>query len=82
MSNVRSLVIRTEVDQAKKSHKCQASKHHLISKGDLRLKVRTGRSWDHYCCTCAEKMIARDIEKLTKLKEMRPSLENLSNATE
>lgn len=73
MSNVRSLVIRAEIDQAKRSHSCQASKRHLISKGDLRLKVRTGRSWDHYCCICAQKMIALDIEKLTILKEMQPN---------
>jgi len=82
MPSVKSLVIRVEIDQAKKSHACQASKHHPISKGDLRLKVRNGRSWDHYCRTCAEKIITLDIEKLIRLKAMKPTLEIAASTKE
>lgn len=39
-------------------------------KGDIRLKVQNGRSWDHYCENCAKLIISKDIEKLNKLKEL------------
>jgi hypothetical protein len=75
MPNVKSLVIRVEVDKALKSHKCQASKKHVINKGDFRLKVRNARSWDHYCSSCAQKIVKLDLEKLAKLKELIPDVE-------
>jgi hypothetical protein len=64
----KSLVIRILVDTARSSHNCQASKNHRINKGDVRLKVRNGRSWDHYCRDCAEAMIADGIHHLEGLK--------------
>jgi hypothetical protein len=69
----KSLVIQVRVDIAAKSHNCQASAKHRIEKGDARLKVRNGRSWDHYCRDCAEKILARDIAKLTALQGLRPA---------
>jgi hypothetical protein len=30
-------------------HNCQASEAHRLVRGDKRLKVCNGRSWDHYC---------------------------------
>lgn len=41
--------------------------------GETRLKVRNGRSWDHYCTACADTIIARDLAKLTALREMKPT---------
>ncbi len=63
----KSLVIRVEIDQAKHSHYCQASKRHRISMGDSRLKVRNARSWDHYCISCAKIIVERDLAKLQQL---------------
>ena len=40
--------------------------------GDVRLKVRNGRSWDHYCHDCALTILARDIVKLTALQSLTP----------
>jgi len=60
----KSLVERIEVDQAGKAHNCQANARHRIEKGDKRLKVRNGRSWDHYCLDCARTIIQRDIVAL------------------
>jgi hypothetical protein len=68
----KSLVIRSEVDTASKAHNCQASATHRIEKGDVRLKVRNGRSWDHYCLGCANKIIGLDIARLTELSKMEP----------
>jgi hypothetical protein len=68
----KSLIIRTEVDTAGKAHNCQASAKHRIERGDVRLKVRNGRSWDHYCLACAQKIIGIDIAKLLQLQEMKP----------
>lgn len=64
MPRIKSLVERIEVDQAGKAHNCQANARHRIEKGDKRLKVRNGRSWDHYCLECARTIIQRDIAAL------------------
>lgn len=69
----KSLVIRVLVDVALKAHNCQANKTHRIERGEVRLKVRNGRSWDHYCRACATTIIARDIAKLTNLQTLTPS---------
>ena len=63
----KSLVIRVEVDHALKAHNCQANRRHRLEKGDRRLKVRNGRSWDHYCVPCATVILARDVAKLRTL---------------
>ena len=70
---IKSLVTKTLVDTAKKAHNCQANSKHRIERGDSRLKVKNGRSWDHYCAACADKIIGRDIEKLSQLKKLEPS---------
>ncbi len=67
MPRIRSVVIRIEVDEAKKAHNCQANASHRILKGDRRLKVRNRRSWDHYCLCCAAVIIGRDIVELQTL---------------
>lgn len=63
----RSLVIRVEVDHALKAHNCQANARHRLERGDKRLKVRNGRSWDHYCVHCATGILTRDLMKLRAL---------------
>ena len=68
----KSLLIRAEVDTAGKAHNCQASSKHRIEKGDVRLKVRKGRSWEHYCLACAKKIIGISQEKLKVLHDMKP----------
>lgn len=72
---IRSLVDQVQIDRALHAHNCQANAKHRIQKGDVRLKVRTGRSWEHYCVLCAQKIIERDIEKLTALRSMTPASE-------
>ena len=72
---VKSLVLSVQIDVAERAHNCQASDKHRIVRGDARLKVRNGRSWDHYCRSCADIMITRGIEKLTKLQSFEPSVE-------
>ena len=67
MARAKSLIIRTEVDEALKSHNCQHSSKHRITKGERRLKVRNGRSWDHYCLECAKIMLNNDTQKLQEL---------------
>jgi len=69
---IKSLVTHVEIDTAGRAHNCQASAKHRIEKGDVRLKVKNGRSWDHYCVDCAKKIIGRDIEKLKAIQDMRP----------
>lgn len=67
MPRVRSLLEHVEIDQAGKAHNCQANARHRIERGDKRLKVRNGRSWDHYCLACARTIVQRDIAALSAL---------------
>ena len=68
MARIKSLVIQVQIDAAGKAHNCQANARHRVEKGEFGLKVRNGRSWDHYCRACAEIIIDRDIRKLTDLR--------------
>ena len=69
---IKSLLVKVSIDCAIKAHNCQANAKHRIQRGEVRLKVRKGRSWDHYCRQCAEIIINKDIQKLTKLQELKP----------
>ena len=67
MPRIKSLRIRAEVDVAQRAHNCQGNVRHRIERGDKRLKVRNGRSWDHYCLECARTIVRRDIGALEAL---------------
>lgn len=69
---IKSLLVKVSVDFAIKAHNCQANSKHRIQRGEVRLKVKKGRSWDHYCRECAEIIINRDIQKLARLQELKP----------
>jgi hypothetical protein len=68
MARIKSLIIRAEIDEVQKAHNCQASAAHRLVMGDKRLKVRNGRSWDHYCVSCATVILERDIAELQALR--------------
>jgi hypothetical protein len=68
MPRIKSILIRREIDQAKKAHNCQANARHRIECHDTRLNVRHGRSWDRYCVSCAKTIIDRDIAELQELQ--------------
>ena len=67
MARPKSLVLPLSVDQALKRHVCQNNNKHVIAKGDLRLKVTVGRSYEHYCVNCAKKFINQAIERLQEI---------------
>lgn len=58
---------KVTVDVAKKAHNCQQISSHRILRGERRLKVPKGRSYDHYCVDCALKFIRADIARLNAL---------------
>lgn len=68
MGRTKSLLTQVEIDQAGKAHNCQANNAHRINKGDKRLNVKNGMGWDRYCWECAQKIFAKDIEKLIDLQ--------------
>jgi hypothetical protein len=68
------LLIHVGVDEAQKAHNCQANAAHRLERGDKRLKVRNGRSWDHYCASCAAVIIERDIAELLALQRQFPAV--------
>jgi len=67
MPRIKSLLIRTEIDEAQRAHNCQGNASHRINRGEMRLKVRNGRSWDHYCASCAVAILDRGIVSLQTL---------------
>jgi hypothetical protein len=79
MARIKSLIEQVQIDRAGKAHNCQANARHRVEKGDLRLKVRNGRSWHHYCRACAEVIIDRDIQKLTCLRAFEISSVTLTS---
>jgi hypothetical protein len=68
MPRIKSIIIRVEIDEVQKAHNCQASATHRLVRGDKRLKVRNGRSRDHYCVPCAIAILERDIAELQTLQ--------------
>ncbi|ARR15351.1 hypothetical protein GUF92_00890 [Xanthomonas citri pv. citri] len=70
---IKSLITQVVIDRAGNSHNCQANSKHRIAMGEIRLKVRNGRSWDHYCRACGENIIKRDLAKLTALQGFTPT---------
>jgi hypothetical protein len=69
MGRIRSILETCRVDQAKKAHNCQANAQHRIKNGDTRLKVRNGRSWDHYCVECGREIVRKGLDRLSALAE-------------
>ena len=69
MPKLRSLLTTTGVDSAVRTHNCQGNRRHRIHAGDKRLKVKSGRNWDHYCLACARKIVDRDRAKLSELAD-------------
>lgn len=63
----KSLVQRSQVDEAQKAHNCQSNSRHRLAKGERRLKVHVDRSYDHYCKPCALRIIEQDIARLQTL---------------
>lgn len=76
----RTLLTRAEVDIAQRGHNCQANGRHRIEKGDVRLKIRKERSWEHYCVACGSAILARDAAKLSMVQaNLRDGTPTLSN---
>ncbi len=67
MARIKSLVTRVKIGTALRAHNCQANRQHRVLKGDTRLSVRNGRSWDNYCLECARKILANDLQKLQEI---------------
>lgn len=53
----KSLIETVRIEIALKAHNCQANQAHRVNKGDIRLKVKDGLGWAHYCKECALKII-------------------------
>jgi hypothetical protein len=68
----KSIIVPSLIDRAKKAHNCQANSRHRIRQGEVRLKVKNNRSWDHYCSACATIILSRDLEKLQNLQTLKP----------
>ena len=68
MGKPKSLTRSMVVDSAKRQHNCQHNSRHVVAAGDLRLKVASGRSHEHYCLDCATRFIDLSIAHLQGLR--------------
>jgi hypothetical protein len=73
MPRPKSILVRIEVDEARRSHNCQHNAAHRLTPGEKRLKVWKDRSPEHYCVDCALSIINRDIAKLQQLARLLES---------
>jgi len=74
MGRQKSVLQRLAVDEAERAHDCQHNQTHRLQRGDKRLKVTKDRTPEHFCVTCALKIIETDIAKLQALAvELRGS---------
>lgn len=71
MARLKSLIVQFDFDLAIRAHNCQSNARHRIERGEIRLKVKNGRGWDHYCKSCAVAIIEKDIERLVKSKNVQ-----------
>lgn len=67
---VKSIIMRSRVELAKRAHDCQANSSHRIEKGDVRLVI--GEDEKKYCRDCALKIIEKGQERLDVLKKLEP----------
>ena len=70
---IKSILIQVGVDTAGAAHNCRANKRHRIQRGDVRLKVREGLGWQHYCRSCGQEIIAKAARRLRELEPMTPT---------
>lgn len=68
MARPKSFLKPLAIDRAARSHNCQHNASHRIRVGDVRLKRRVGRTYEHYCAACALAMIERDLIALENLR--------------
>ena len=66
MAKLKSFVKTIAIDHALKSHNCQHSNAHRLAKGDIRLSLKTQRSYEYYCGSCAIASLEADICKLNE----------------
>ena len=69
MGRPKALILSMVVDRAGASHNCRFNEKHRIQKGALRLKVREGRSYLHYCPECGSRFLEAAIDQAEKLRE-------------
>lgn len=83
MGRLKSFVKSVRLDVAERSHNCQHSAAHRISRGDVRVRLQEGRSVEHFCRACASQSLASDIGRLQRLlEELNASTDVLMNPTE
>lgn len=69
MPRPKSFLKSLTIDHAKKSHNCQNNRAHRISKGDVRLGLKEGRSREYFCKECSVKFLEKDVESISSLLE-------------
>ena len=72
MAKPKSFVKSISVEKAKKAHNCQHNSKHRILAGDMRVRLKVGRTSEYFCTNCALDTIQRDI---AMLEDIRKSLE-------
>lgn len=67
MAKPKSTMKQVVIDVALKSHNCKRNSAHRILKGNIRLKIKSSRSFHAYCVDCAKGILQGDIAKIQNL---------------
>ena len=77
MAKHKRLILKCNIEKAKRKHFCKHSKNHSIQSGESRLTItlQDGRgTLQHYCRECALKMIEQTFGELNTLKAQLESI--------
>lgn len=77
MPRPRSLIVNMSITTTARTHSCRHSEKHRLSKGDLRLTIKSDGDEHHYCIDCARRFLKADI---INLQNILTHIENLSSA--
>ena len=69
MAKPKSFVKSISIEKAKRAHNCQHNSKHRILAGDMRVKLKVGRTAEYFCANCALYTLKRDIAMLEEIKQ-------------
>jgi hypothetical protein len=75
----KSVILSMEITVAERAHGCRSDKTHRIARGMRRLTVKQDRAKQNYCLTCAKKILARGVARLSALHEQVEALLGMTN---
>lgn len=76
MAKFKSLIVSAQFELVLRKTVCKHDKNHVMTKGEMRMKIKNSTQGEsYYCLSCAKTIVAESISKLEYLKIECDSLE-------